>query len=445
MLDDAALTELTGNWEQRGYGNLFVFEDNRTTLFSLHEATCLEISSFDGVAGIPSEELEQTLFGLEGDELSLLVSGSAFPIRLTRLDTLPARCDEQVASDAQGVFDYVWNTFDEFYAFFELRGVDWAEEYARQLPHVGDVDDNDDAALFSLLSDLLSPIDDRNVQLGSNDDFFSPAIERGAIIELRRGFEAQDDIENFGDYIDGVIGQLQQTVLSRMDEGSLVQEGPLAWATAADGTIGYLSIEGMAGFATDEDGEARDDATELEELLAARDAMDRFMADVADTTGLIVDVRLNGGGLDSIALDFAGRFLSERQRAFSKTARGRDFESTPVEAFLEPPSTGAYLNPVTLIVGPNTAGAAEIFAIPLHRQPQVTVIGEGTAGALSDRLNKPLPNRWGTTLSNEVYLDSEGVSYERVGLLPEIEVPVFRLADIMSGEDPAVDRALSLP
>jgi len=439
LLDEAALAELTGAWEQRGYGNLFVFEGDRTTLFSLNEATCLEIVSFDGVAGIPPEELEQTLFGLEGDELSLLVPGSAFPVRLTRLDTLPARCDEPVASDAQGVFDYVWNTFDEYYAFFELRGVDWAEEYARQLPRVGDVDD--DADLFGLISDLLSPIDDRNVLLASDDAFFSPAVERGAIVELRRGFEAQDDTEDFGDYVDGLIRQLQLTVLSRMDEGSLVQEGPMAWATAADGATGYLFIENMVGFAADEDG----GSTDLEELAAAREVMDRFMVDMADTTRLIVDVRLNGGGLDAIALDFAGRFVGERQRAFSKTARGRDVESVPVEAFLEPPSTGAYPNPVTLIVGADTAGAAEVFAIPLHRQPQVTVIGEGTAGILSDRLNKPLPNRWGITLSNEVYLDSEGVSFERVGLSPEIEVPVFRVADILAGEDPAVDRALAMP
>jgi len=81
----------------------------------------------------------------------------------------------------------------------------------------------------------------------------------------------------------------------------------------------------------------------------------------------------------------------------------------------------------------------------MYRQPQVTVIGERTAGALSDILVKPLPNLWVTGLSNEVYLDSEGVSFEQVGVTPEIEVPVFRLVNILAGEDPALDRALSLP
>jgi len=341
------------------------------------------------------------------------------------------------------VFDYVWNTFNEYYAFFELRDVDWAAEYARQSPRVAEA--TDDAALFSLLSDLLSPIDDGHVVLASDNDFFSPAVERGANLELIQGFEAQTDTTDPDVYVDNVLEQFRQTVVSRMDEGSVREQGPLSWATAADGTIGYIFILDMVDYATDASGEPRDDASAFEELQAAKAVMDQAMADLANTSRMIVDVRLNGGGLDSIALDFASRFVSDRQLAFSKTARSRDYESIPVEAWLEPSTTGAYLNPVTLIVGADTASAAEIFAIPMYRQPQVTVIGERTAGALSDILVKPLPNLWVTGLSNEVYLDSEGVSFEQVGVTPEIEVPVFRLVNILAGEDPALDRALSLP
>lgn len=442
-LDDDAQLELSGVWEQRGYGNLYVFENNRTTLYSLNEATCLEISSFDGVAGLSDEELEMSRFGLDGDDLSLLIAGSAYPIRLSRLDAVPARCEEPVANDPQAVFDYVWNTFDEYYAFFELRGVDWAAEYARQLPRVGDVDD--DEALFTLLSDLLSPIDDRNVRLFNDDAFYSPAVESGAGLALRQAFEAQDAIDDFNAFATTVIDQLRATLVSRMDPESFVQEGALGWATAEEGSIGYIFIEAMEGYAVDDAGERLENPSDLEERLSAQDVMDRAMNDLASTSRLIVDVRLNGGGLDSVALDFASRFVDERQLAFSKQARNRNGESVPVDAYLEPPSTGAYLNPLTLIVGENTAGAAEVFAVALRRQTQVTVIGEQTAGALSDTLFKPLPNRWFTTLPNEVYLDAEGVSYEQVGLAPAIEVPVFRVEDILAGEDQALELALSVP
>ena len=68
-----------------------------------------------------------------------------------------------------------------------------------------------------------------------------------------------------------------------------------------------------------------------------------------------------------------------------------------------------------------------------------------TAGILSDILGKPLPNGWSVGLSNEVYLDAEGVSFEGAGVTPDSEVPVFSVEAIQAGVDPALDLALSAP
>ncbi len=440
-LDDEALGQLEGFWEQRGYGNLYEYAGNRTTWYTLTENTCLEVATDPGLVGLSSDEIAQTRYHLGGDNLSLALPGSAFALRLDRLETLPARCEDMVARDAQGMFDYVWQTFDEYYAFFSLRNVDWPAEYASQLPRVGEA--TDDEELFSLLSDLLSPIDDGHVVLASDDEFYSPAVERGADLELQQGFEAQNEVADPDVWVDNVFDRFREVILSRMDADSISEQGPLTWATADDGSIGYLFILGMSEYVLDAEGEPLD-ASAAEELASASTAMDLAMADLADTTRLIIDVRLNGGGLDAIALNFAQRFVSDRQLALSKSARSRDFQSVPVEAWLEPPTTGAYLNPVTLIVGADTASAAEIFAIPMHRLPQVTLIGERTAGILSDILEKPLPNGWFVGLSNEVYLDAQGVSFEGAGVSPDIEVPVFRLVDIEAGVDPALDRALAM-
>lgn len=442
ILDEAALAQLEGIYEQRGYGNLFVFADNRTTAYSLTENTCLEIASFPGLAGLSSEEVAQTRYALQGEQLSLAIAGEAFVTRLERLSELPARCDDTVARDAQGMFDYVWATFDEYYAFFELRDVDWPAENARLAPRIGDV--TDDAALFDLLSDLVSPIDDGHVFLVSDDEVFSPAGTRGAELELRRGFEAQSEITNFGSYADAIGDRLFEVIATQMDVDSIRERGPLIWATTDAGSTGYLFIESMQGFALDADGDSLDDVSALEDLVAAREAMDLAMTDLANTSRLIIDVRLNGGGFDSISLDFASRFVSERQLVLSKTARSRDFESEPVDAWLEPLATNAYLNPVTLIIGADSASATEIFAISMSQLPQVTLIGETTEGILSDILVKPLPNGWAVGLSNEVYLDAEGTSFEGVGVSPDIEVPVFRVENIVSGVDPALELALSL-
>ena len=116
-----------------------------------------------------------------------------------------------------------------------------------------------------------------------------------------------------------------------------------------------------------------------------------------------------------------------------------------MEAWLEPQADEAYLQPVTLIAGPITASAAEIFTITMQRLPQVTVIGENTVGILSDILGKPLPNGWSVGLSNEVYLDADGVSFEGIGVTPDMQVPVFSVEEVQAGMDPALDLAISLP
>lgn len=443
ILDESALAEIEGIWEHRGYGDLYVYENDRTTWYALTENTCLQIFSFAGLIGLSDDEVSQTRYTLQGDELTFTFPGEAFVTQLQRQEEIPTRCDDAVARDAQGVFDYLWATFDEYYAFFDLRGVDWAAEYARHLPQVAAATDDD--ALFTLLSDLLSPIDDGHVLLSDATKLFSPAVEGGILAELRRSFEAQTAVTDFSLWVEGVLEQFQQNIVSRLDAESFDQQGQLAWGTAEAGRVGYLAILSMQGYASDAGGEPLDDVSTADDLAAAGFAMDMAMADLSDTSRLIIDLRLNGGGHDSIALEFARRFVNERQVALSKTARSRDYESTPVQAWLEPQADGAYLQPVTLIVGPNTASAAEIFTIPMRRLSHVGVIGENTAGILSDILVKPLPNGWNVGLSNEVYLDADGVSFEGVGITPDIEVSVFSVEAIQAGMDPALDVALSQP
>jgi len=441
-LNDEVLQQLEGIYEQRGYGNIFEYAENRTTLFSITENTCLEIAGFQGLAGLSQADVAQTRYQLQGDQLSLAIPGDAFITRYQRLEELPARCDDSVASDAQGVFDYVWATFDEYYAFFDLHDVDWPAEYARLTPRVGSA--TDDMALFGLLSDLISPIDDDHVFLANNDEFFSPAVRGGSNSELRRGFEAQSETTDFAEYANSIFDQLKEVVVSQLDEGSVAEVGPLIWGTALDGAVGYIFVESMAGYVLDEDGDSDDNASTSQDLAAANALMDIATAELADTSRLVIDVRFNGGGHDSISLDFAQRFVSERQLVLSKTARSRDYTSEPVQAWLEPSDTGAYLNPVTVITGADSTSATEIFVIAMNQLPQVSLLGETTAGALSDVLQKPLPNRWVVALSNEVYLDAAGVSYEGVGVSPDEQIPVFRIDDIEAGTDPALERALEL-
>ena len=70
-------------------------------------------------------------------------------------------------------------------------------------------------------------------------------------------------------------------------------------------------------------------------------------------------------------------------------------------------------------------------------------MGEATQGALSDMLERALPNGFSYTLSNEYYLSPEGDWFEGVGIPVDIEVPTFTRAQREAGEDLALEQAFA--
>jgi C-terminal processing protease CtpA/Prc len=77
----------------------------------------------------------------------------------------------------------------------------------------------------------------------------------------------------------------------------------------------------------------------------------------------------------------------------------------------------------------------------LDREPHVVRIGENTQGVFSEDLGRLLPNGWKFGLSNEVYLTSDGKSFEGIGVPPDMEVPIFPKEDLTNGRDSALDKA----
>ena len=139
---------------------------------------------------------------------------------------------------------------------------------------------------------------------------------------------------------------------------------------------------------------------------------------------VIVDVSLNDGGRDAIARRLAGFFASARTVGYSKRP-GDAKKEQPYQAIpIDPSKAARYTGPIYLVAGPKTLSAAEVFVLAMRALANVTQIGETTDGSLSDELLKPLSNGWILSLSNEVYLDSNRVSWEGLGIPPEIAVRI---------------------
>jgi len=92
-------------------------------------------------------------------------------------------------------------------------------------------------------------------------------------------------------------------------------------------------------------------------------------------TGLILDLRLNRGGLVNEAVEVAGYFLRKDQTVVSH--RGR---SEPEQVFRAKTGNHGRQYPVVVLVDRNTASASEIVAGALQDHDRAWVLGENTFG-----------------------------------------------------------------
>lgn len=151
---------------------------------------------------------------------------------------------------------------------------------------------------------------------------------------------------------------------------------------------------------------------------------DKFAAamnDLADTDGLIIDLRNNGGGGGDSAALLISYFVDARTRLNDTWERATDITTQYwTQDTLDGKRYGGK-KPVFILAGPNTKSAAEAFAYTMQTWTRATVIGERTWGggnaARPYRLNEHflalIPSR--RSISPITHTNWEGV-----GVIPDI-------------------------
>ena len=89
---------------------------------------------------------------------------------------------------------------------------------------------------------------------------------------------------------------------------------------------------------------------------------------------------------------------------------------TPIDPINIKGAANPYLKPVYILTSPQTGSAAEVFCMAGMAMPHVKRIGSATEVAMSTTLDKFLPNGWEFAVSNEVYMDKQGICYENIGV-----------------------------
>lgn len=318
-------------------------------------------------------------------------------------------------------FEKLWETFHKRYPFFELRNVDWQQQYQTYRPQV--THNTTDEELFDIFCKMLDPLDDGHVELEA----------RLGKSGEKRIFTAEKKTRFSREFSDDEIKLLFKTT-----EKTLVDNGfnPLkktrAWMLpyCRSETTGYVRI------------------LELEDVKKShlKSALNKISKDFDELTGFIIDIRNCPGGDDSTAIQIINRFCDKKRVAFhrrTKIGPGEDDFKPRKTWHLEPEGDTQFTGPIVLLTCESVFSGGEAFALAIRELPHVTILGDHTNGIFSYTYDKTLPNDWDYCLSYQIYYSADMVCYEGKGVPADIELFNTK-ADIKNGVDPLIVRALDL-
>lgn len=274
----AAAPSLDGVWQTDGYNVIVAIDNDSAQFYDLTKLSCAASDSAVEVRpGAYEGDGSRFTFRRQGAGAVMQVEGSVGVQRLRRLSALPAGCTTPSATDPLSVFDVFWATYAENYPSFAARGVDWKAERDRVRPLIRP--DMSDDELFDLLAGMLEPLGDAHTGVLSPARQFSGS---------RPGTTLPD--EELEAHADALIAKdLAGARLTSYGEGH-IQYADLP------GGIGYFRVTSFAGYTAGED--YAEDVVALDNALTAIFSRAR----VSRLRGLMIDVRVNGGGSDPLGL-----------------------------------------------------------------------------------------------------------------------------------------------
>lgn len=423
-----------GCWASRGYGWVLEFSERG---YTLHHASRINLLAAEH--GTPEDFFAAyDVTAHTPDRLSLHQAGDITRYDFHPLPQLPAVtriAAPGAVRDPQPNFETLWQVFDEHYAFFGLHGVDWAQMYQRQCARVHAASSDD--ALARVFADMLLPLEDGHVSLSAGEH----SVYRLGAMPLRnalqQAFGTPQVRISLRSTVDAIASRHAELLLepyraTRTAPASACN-GILSWCRLKPG-IGYLSVLRLFGFADTAAARGADDLPHgrsavaqflRDDLAALEPALDRIFTELADCRALVLDLRINGGGFDRAGMAIANRFADRARLGFTKCARDGSGHTALQRFELQPGIRPGFAGDVYVLASPLCVSAGEIFTLCLRALPQVHVLGQHTAGMLSDNLNKPLPNGWELSLSNEIYTSSDGQVYEGCGIAPDAAMTVL--------------------
>jgi len=437
---DEAITapnDLQGTWQSRGYGLVAEAGPDDVRLIERTPVSCLSsgvysMDEFLSRFNITRSREERTFKILDDGTLSAITFDALDPGAFDRLcpKGLTPRTD-----DPELNFEVMWHTFDQHYAFFAQRNVDWDAVYAEFRPRISK--ETTKKELGNTLKEILQRLGDAHVSLQIGRDSVVWVDSRLAERILQRCRKRWGSKCDFDAYLEKLEYAFEKTLRSKyLEDGfETALDGDVMWGKIGE-TTGYFRIDSMEGL-------GRGSRSSRDDLAALEPVLDDMLEDIGHLPSMIVDVRLNGGGHDAVALAVASRFADARRVFGTKQAFNNGHPTQRQDLIVKPAERPRYRGRVAVLTSSETASAAEVFVLAMRSMPHVTLVGEATTGIFSDELYRSLPNGWSFSLSNEIYLTPKGESFEGTGVPPNVVAPFLSAEDDEDDVDSIIDAAMA--
>ncbi|SEK88560.1 Peptidase family S41 [Aquimarina amphilecti] len=421
---------INGFWLAEDKGYVIEFTDDQDILYNVNTSGCSIADDNFKIEELAGLQLEM----LNNNELIGRSELIASDIKFIRLENQNEFClPDQISEtdDPKVNYDHFWNIFNDYYAFFETRNVDWS-----QYEDLGEQVTSEN--FYQVIGELVLLLNDGHVAIDDEENNISIDSGVHGLLERLNASLSGDLVIDSDEVYDKLYNQRLEVIALKYlgGEYELDESGNIAWGIIDN--VGYVNILGMEGYSDDE-------SIELQIL---NSILDEMMDDFKNSgvSKLIIDVRFNGGGYDMVSIEIASRFVDQERLVFSKKARLGDSFTETTSVSVSPKGDFQFTDEIILLTSPLTASAAEIFTLCMKDLPYVTIVGDNTNGVFSDILVHVLPNGAFVGLSNEVYSDAQGVVYESIGVGPleENRVPLFSNDDFVEEKDSGINKAVEI-
>ncbi|MFE5485200.1 S41 family peptidase [Streptomyces sp. NPDC056527] len=420
-----------GFWRMDGYGTVLSIQKGTLQEYQTTAVSCLKGDSAKRTGPGTYTRSDGTVLTVHAhedrDHASMRADSDVGNRNLRRIPVLPDACARPTARDPRTTFDVFWQSFEENYPFFAAKGIDWHKVRDQYRPKVRAGTTRDE--LYAMFSEMVKPLYDAHVVVQDRDRFFYQ-VRPGTVMP---GEELDTQVKNF------IVERDLKHALNLQDFAN----GRITYADLPDGQ-GYLRISGFAGYG-DKGAPFTAQLAELDRALDTALSQERTQR----LKGLIIDVRINGGGSDALGIHVAERLTDTPYLAYSKRARNDPADSTrhtrPQPAYVTPAQGPRYTGPVALLTGGSTVSAGETFTQALMDRPGKTIrIGQPTQGVFSDYMVRKLPNGMSAWLPNEEFLTRSGRTFDGTGVPPHLTEPVFTKEEFDKKRDSAFDKAVNV-